>query len=104
MYLPRQSPRTGNDVGHRGHGPVRPVAAHDAVKEGRPPARRARSRKSRPPSSRDELGVVEPVRAGNVEIVVLKSVVVIVVVIIIVFLLTVVLMLDHVLVMIEGHR
>ena len=91
-------------MGHRGHGTVRPVAAHDAMKEGRPPARgksrpsgSARSSRSPTPSSGDELGVVEPVRTRNIEIVVVKSIIVVIVV----FLIIVVLMLDHEVVMID---
>ena len=75
-----------------GHGSVGPVAAHDAVEEGRAPSRRkARSATGEPRSAAraaaaagDELGVVEAVRAGNVEVVVLESIVVVIIFIVLV--------------------
>ena len=89
--IPRQSPSAGDDVRHGGHGSVGPVAAHDAVEEGRAPARGTRLGKPRsagePRSAAraaagDELGVVEAVGAGNVEVVVLESVVVVIIILV----------------------
>ena len=89
LVVPRQSPGAGDDVRHGGHGSVGPVAAHDAVEEGRAPARGPRLGKpgsageSRSAAAGDELGVVEAVGAGNVEVVVLESVVVVIIIIVV---------------------
>ena len=92
--IPRQSPGAGDDVRDGGHGSVGPVAAHDAVEEGRAPARRKprpaaggepRSAARAAAAAGDKLGVVEAVRAGNVEVVVLESVVVIIIIFFVVF-------------------
>ena len=81
---------------HCGHGTVRPVAAHDAVKEWRPrpPTRTTPRTKSwSSTSAADVFSIIEPIRTRNIEIVVLKSVVVVIVVIVV--LIIVFLMLDH---------